>query len=556
MTELSCSVTSHIDDKAMSRNNVRIRKATITVVLSLLIGLSGLLLPDQSSSALAMTALPEIHEAGLPPLTAWLPPGKPKAAVLCVHGLGLHMGSFEDFGERLKTDGIAIYSMDIRGFGSWYMKGNSTIDFPATLTDLEKAADYIAKKNPGVPIFILGESMGGAVALRAAATYPNKFTGLICSVPSGDRFGDLNADLHIPFRVITGGFKQRFDVGTSVIKYATKDEEHRKKWADDARCRKDYSAGELLGFQNFMNKNFDAAKTLQSMPVLFVQGMNDKLVRPSGTWGVYDHLLTPNRKIVFSKTGEHLIFENGRFDDEDLGYMLGWMTENAHGVPQQVAVPPTPPADNNEQLASASTSGLSSAIDAANSAPSVIKKASNITYWIELKRNGKTFRCNNKTQFQSGDEIRFHVRCGVNGFAYILMQQGTAGGKAVLFPENRTGTNNEIGAGSDCAIPTKTYLRFDEHPGIERVSVIFSKKQIDINNVLRDPNTITAFVSPDKSGSKDLVPTRMQLSWDDPNPVLMPTYEPSSQLASTSSSVQLAYGDTDTIALDIALEHR
>lgn len=511
-----------------------------------------------ADSSASSRPLPEIKAPGMPPMCAWLPAGHPRAAILAVHGLGLHMGSYAGLGQRLSRDGIALYSLDVRGFGSFYLKGQPQIDFPNTLTDIGAAADFIKRRHPGLPVFILGESMGGAIALQAASQYPDKFTGLICSVPSGDRFGDLNADLHLVFRVMTGGFKERFDVGTSVIKYATKDDAHRQQWANDPRARKEFSAGELLTFQKFMNKNSDAARALQQMPVLFIQGMNDKLVRPSGTWDVYDHLTTPNRKLVFSKSAEHLIFENAQFNDQDMNYVLSWVSQASHPDVSQVPVvppnPPTPPTKEDEQLAS--NSNALAAIEQAANAPSVIKSTSNLTYWIELKRNGQTFRCNNKTQFQSGDEIRFHMRTGVDGFAYILMQQGTAGGRAVLFPEVHTGSDNTIASGRDCAIPTRTYLRFDQTPGVEKVSLIFSKRPIDINKVLQDPNTITAFVSPDRSGAKDLVPTRMQLSWDDPSPVLMPSFEQDSMLASHSSMVRVGCRDNDTVALDIALEHR
>lgn len=510
----------------MATVNFQIRTIILALIASLSICLGGVSAKVQTS---IMPALPP---------AVWAPTtGQPRLAILCIHGLGLHSGSFKDLGETLRSQGIAVYATDVRGFGKWFTQGHPQIDFDATMNDIAAAREQIAKEHPGVPIFILGESMGGAIALQAASMFPDKFTGLICAVPSGDRFGDLNVDLHLGFKVLTKGFDQRFDVGSAVIRHATQNEQHRKKWSDDPLARKDFSVGELLGFQKFMNKNFDAAKKLDSMPVLFVQGANDHLVHPGGTWDVFDYLMTPKRDKVVSASSEHLIFENGQFSKNDVKFVLDWIKRTTEPTTEAIAT-------------------QAPIADVADATPSVIKSASNLTYWIELKRNGKNFRCNNKTEFQSGDEIRFHVRCGVDGYAYILMQQGSGGSKAVLFPESRTGTNNEIAAGADCAIPTMTYLRFDDHPGVEKLSVIFSKKPIDINKVLRDPNTVTAYVSPDKSGAKDLVPTRMQLSWDDSSPVLMPKYEPQSGLASHSSDVRVAYGEESTIALDIALEHR
>lgn len=485
------------------------------------------------------TAVVNTH--GQPPISAWVPAnGQPKFVLLCVHGLGLHSGSFADLGQKMQKDGVAVYSIDARGFGQWFTHGESKVDFDATLKDIANVRELIAKEHPDIPIFILGESMGGAIALQAASKYPDKFNGLICAVPSGDRFGDLNVDLHLGFKVLTKGFDERFDVGTAVIKHATqKSEEHRKKWSEDPLARKQFSVGELLGFQQFMNKNFDAARKLHEMPVLFVQGANDHLVHPGGTWDVFKDVTSPRRDMVVSTSSEHLIFENGQFTPNDVKFVSDWVNKILTTPAVEIATTQQKPKT-----------------DLADSAPSIIKSAENLTYWIELKRDGKLFRCNNKTQFQSGDEIRFHVRCGTSGYAYIMMQQGSGGGKAMLFPDQRTGTNNSIRAGQDCAIPTLTYLRFDDKPGTEKVSVVFSKRPINIDNVLKDPNTITAYVSPDRSGAKDLVPTRMQLSWDDPNPVLMPQHVPDTGLASHSSLVTVGCSEQDTVALDIALEHK
>src|SRR5947207_539105 len=59
----------------------------------------------------------EILEPGLPPTCAWLPENIPTRIVLCIHGLGLHMGSYKEFGEALRLRGIGVYALDIRGFG-------------------------------------------------------------------------------------------------------------------------------------------------------------------------------------------------------------------------------------------------------------------------------------------------------------------------------------------------------------------------------------------------------------------------------------------------------
>jgi hypothetical protein len=185
-------------------------------------------------------------------------------------------------------------------------------------------------------------------------------------------------------------------------------------------------------------------------------------------------------------------------------------------------------------------------------------------------RDGKIYRCNNKSIFRSGDAIRFHLLPGADGYAYIVMKQGTTGKKAVLFPEAETGLANDVTGGQDYTLPTKAWLKFDQNPGVEKLSLIFSKKPLD-NYGTDDPRLLTAYVSSDQSGSKDLIPTRMQLSWDESNPIMMPaSFSTNSENAPHGSSRLEALHSfdpkaslvrvsertgSDAISVDIALTH-
>ena len=144
-----------------------------------------------------------------------------------------------------------------------------------------------------------------------------------------------------------------------------------------------------------------------------------------------------------------------------------------------------------------------------------------LSYWIELTRDGKSFRSNNKYKFKTGDMIRFHVLSNTDGFVYIVMKKGSSGAQTLLFPSQDTGMDNEVRVACDYAIPTTTALQFDAKPGVEDIALIFSRNRLEANQYL-DPKLLTCYVSQHQDGSKDLVPTRMQLSWDDPDPVIIP----------------------------------
>jgi alpha-beta hydrolase superfamily lysophospholipase len=267
---------------------------------------------------------------------AWIDPDvEPRAVLLCVHGLGLHNNSFEAFGQRMAKQGIAVYAVDVRGFGSFVNKeGNDTVDFEACLEkDIKRTLRVIHKAHQGLPVFILGESMGGAIALRATEKYPDLVDGLISCVPSGDRFGQAKTDLKVALHLLNGSNK-KFDIGSSVVKAAAKgNEQLAQDWLEQKLNRKELSPKELMQFQAFMNDNHESAKKITCKPVLVVQGWNDNLVKATGTLKLWEELATPDKDFVPIWGAYHLIFEESQFNDPAVNakadkIVLRWMDDH------------------------------------------------------------------------------------------------------------------------------------------------------------------------------------------------------------------------------------
>jgi acylglycerol lipase len=272
---------------------------------------------------------------GLAPCLTWVSQDvDPKAALLCVHGLGLHNGAYEHFGKRMADLGIATYAVDVRGFGSWQKaQGRGDVDFDDCLTDVADTLKVIHKVHPQLPVFLLGESMGGAIALRVTSKYPDLVDGLISCVPSGDRFKQRRTELKVALQTLKG-FNKKFDVGTSVIEQAGQGNQALKdSWANDPLARLKLSPKELIQFQRFMNENHESARTITHQPVLMVQGIADKLVKPEGTMELFKELSTKDKEIQLINQASHLIFEESQFNDQALNDKVtaivhNWMTSH------------------------------------------------------------------------------------------------------------------------------------------------------------------------------------------------------------------------------------
>jgi alpha-beta hydrolase superfamily lysophospholipase len=93
-------------------------------------------------------------------------PGPPRAVVLALHGFNDYSRSFLSFGEYLAARNITLIAYDQRGFGR--TEGRRYWHGAAKLTgDLRTMVRLLKQKYQGTPLFILGDSMGGAVILAA-----------------------------------------------------------------------------------------------------------------------------------------------------------------------------------------------------------------------------------------------------------------------------------------------------------------------------------------------------------------------------------------------------
>lgn len=190
------------------------------------------------------------------------------------------------------------------------------------------ALESIHAANPGKPVYLLGESMGGAIALRAASLYPSLVDGLVSSVPASERFNQGKTSMKVFLNLLTG-FNVA-NVGSDLVNQATQNQKLKSQWQDDPLARLNLSPQELIQFQDFMNFNHDAAKKVTDMPVLFVQGTGDQLVKPEGTWELFNDVASKD-KSFFAVPGEHLIFEEAQTQDagprdQNFRVISSWLT--------------------------------------------------------------------------------------------------------------------------------------------------------------------------------------------------------------------------------------
>jgi acylglycerol lipase len=146
-------------------------------------------------------------------MARWAPPEQPRAVVLALHGFNDRKAAFEDFGKFAAARGVLVEAYDQSGFGARPNRGL----WPGADVLAEEAREHVRelhRQYPSVPVYLLGESMGAAVAV-VALTGPQAppIDGLILSAPAVWGGKDLSglyravltaANLAIPWVTLTG----------------------------------------------------------------------------------------------------------------------------------------------------------------------------------------------------------------------------------------------------------------------------------------------------------------------------------------------------------------
>ncbi|CAG0985408.1 partial Monoacylglycerol lipase, partial [Anaerolineae bacterium] len=117
------------------------------------------------------------------PLRRWLPQSETKAVLIALHGFNDYSHFFTMPAEYLSKTGIACFAYDQRGFGNAPKRG-LWAGYPTYTHDLQTLVRLLKQRYKNRPIYLLGESMGGAVVIAAMNKTMPDIDGVILSSPA------------------------------------------------------------------------------------------------------------------------------------------------------------------------------------------------------------------------------------------------------------------------------------------------------------------------------------------------------------------------------------
>ena len=119
----------------------------------------------------------------------WRAPGVPRAVLINLHGLGDHSGLYPALAEHFPPRGIALHAMDLRGNGRSQGQRAYVERWEEYREDLARFVALVREEEPGRPLFLLGNSLGGLIVLDYALVSPQGLRGVIAASPALGRLG-------------------------------------------------------------------------------------------------------------------------------------------------------------------------------------------------------------------------------------------------------------------------------------------------------------------------------------------------------------------------------
>jgi alpha-beta hydrolase superfamily lysophospholipase len=225
------------------------------------------------------------------PLRRWEADGKPKAVIVALHGMSDYSNAFAMPGAVWAKLGITTLAYDQRGFGKSEHPGIWA--GPQTMrNDLNDALAAAHARYPGVPVFALGESMGGAVVLTAlASTAPLAADGVILVAPAVWSRGDMpmlyRVALFLGAHLLPGMILSNNAAGR-VVKIVPSDNVPMLiALGKDPLFQKKTRTDTLYGLVNLMDEARTAPeKITRAPPILFLHGANDQIIPKKPTEAV------------------------------------------------------------------------------------------------------------------------------------------------------------------------------------------------------------------------------------------------------------------------------
>jgi alpha-beta hydrolase superfamily lysophospholipase len=256
----------------------------------------------------------------------WKATGTPvRGAVVVVHGLRDHASRYSALAQALTAQGLAVYAQDHRGHGSSGGPRQRFDSVAELVSDVGLAVAEAKQRNPGVPLFLYGHSMGGLVSTHYALAHGEQLRGLVLSgaalklQPSVT--GGQKTAARIFGAILPGLPAQQLDDSEFVREPAARKELAEDPLIDHANLPARSAASLLKGIEDL-----DTRMEEVKVPLLILHGQADKATNVEGSKALAARAGSSDKTLrLYEGVYHDLLHEPER--DAIISDVTTWMTE-------------------------------------------------------------------------------------------------------------------------------------------------------------------------------------------------------------------------------------
>jgi alpha-beta hydrolase superfamily lysophospholipase len=241
----------------------------------------------------------------------YLPPGKPRAVLLVVHGLAEHSGRYTNVVNYFVPRGYAIYGFDQRGHGRSEGLRGYVEKFSEYISDLKTFFDMV-QKHSDEKLFIVGHSVGGTIAAAYSLQHQDELAGLILSGPTITPGSSLSPIKIMLARLLSLVMPK---LGVDVIDATalSQDQAVVAAYINDPLVYHGKIRARLGAELIKAMKSLSGQMPALHLPVLILSGTGDRLSNPEGSRLLYERITSKDKTLKLYDGFYHEIFnEPGR----------------------------------------------------------------------------------------------------------------------------------------------------------------------------------------------------------------------------------------------------
>ncbi len=253
----------------------------------------------------------------------WLPESPPRAILLVIHGGNEHSGRYQHLAKFFTERGYAVYGLDLVGHGKSSGTRSFAKDMPAFIDPILTYLNMIKKWQPGLPVYLMGHSMGGLIGANFLIDHQDLVQGAVLS-GSLTLIPEYVSEFTIKIGKFLSSILPKMRLLALDSEGLSRDKAVVQAYRDDPLV---YNGKLTARISNVMNDGIDrinANGSKISLPILLLHGSDDSLCNPECSIYLHNLISSEQNQLIIYDGFFHEVY-NEPEQETVFNDVLNWL---------------------------------------------------------------------------------------------------------------------------------------------------------------------------------------------------------------------------------------